>query len=156
MNGLPTELRELVPDDLSALLALERANPSTSWSAVQWAAALAEKTAAVLGIWCEQELAGHAVLVSLGLDAELQAIMVAPRWRRRGLARRLLDGIIERAAGWGSETLLLEVRAGNDAALALYRRAGFVEDGYRRDYYPALDSGGREDACLMSHTLIIE
>lgn len=156
MSGPSIELRELVPDDLPELLALERASPSTPWSEAQWTAALADKTTAVLGARCEEELVGHAVLVRLGFDAELQAIVVAPRWRRQGLARRLLDGIIERAAGWGSETLLLEVRAGNDAALALYRRAGFIADGYRRGYYPALNGGGREDACLMSRTLIIE
>lgn len=166
MSDTSIELRELAPDNLSELLALERANPSTPWSDAQWAATLvdaaldentaAENTTAVLGIWCGEELVGHAVLVSLGLDAELQAIVVAPRWRRQGLARRLLDGVIEQAAGWGSEALLLEVRAGNDAALALYRQAGFIEDGYRRGYYPANNGSGREDACLMSRTLFTE
>lgn len=159
MSTPTIELRALGPDDLPALLALERAYPSTPWSEAQWAATLAEAglaegTAAVLGVWCEQELAGHAVLVNLGLDAELQAVAVAPRWRRRGLARRLLDGVIERAAGWGSEALLLEVRAGNAPALALYRQAGFVADGYRKGYYRALEGDGREDACLMSRALV--
>ncbi|HSH49289.1 MAG TPA: GNAT family N-acetyltransferase [Halomonas sp.] len=163
MSTPAIELRALGPDDLPALLALERASPSTRWSEAQWAAVLveaglAEKTTAVLGVWCEEQLAGHAVLVNLGLDAELQAIAVAPPRRRRGLARRLLDGVIEHAVGWGSEALLLEVRAGNAPALALYRRAGFVADGYRRGYYPALgsavESDGREDACLMSRALV--
>lgn len=149
---------DLTEGDLAALLAFERASPSTPWSERQWAAmladaGLAENATAVLGIWCEERLAGHAVLANTGLDAELQAIAVAPQWRRRGLARRLLDGVIERAGAWGSETLLLEVRAGNRAALALYRQAGFSGDGYRRGYYPALDGSGREDACLMSRIL---
>lgn len=149
------QLGELTEKDLAALLALERDCPSTPWSEAQWAAALAdtrsvESNTSVLGTWCEQQLAGHAVLVNLGIDAELQAIMVAPARRRHGLGQRLLAGVIERAGFWASERLLLEVRAGNVAALALYYQAGFVLDGVRKHYYPAQDGGGREDACLMS------
>ena len=44
--------------------------------------------------------------------------------------------------------LSLEVRAGNDAAKALYRKFGFTEDGVRPNYY----SNG-EDAILMSCTV---
>jgi ribosomal-protein-alanine N-acetyltransferase len=40
---------------------------------------------------------------------------------------------------------LLEVRRSNDAAIALYRSAGFSENGVRRGYYS--DNG--EDAALM-------
>lgn len=149
------QLGELTEKDLAALLALERGCPSTPWSEAQWAAVLAdtrsvESNTSVLGAWCEQQLVGHAVLVNLGVDAELQAIMVVPARRRHGLGQRLLAGIIERADFWSSERLLLEVRAGNAAALALYYQAGFVLDGVRNHYYPAPGGGGREDACLMS------
>lgn len=148
-------LSELGKKDLGVLLALERACPSTAWSEGQWAAALADTAPAgsdtsVLGIWHDQQLVGHAVLVNLGIDAELQAIMVTPAWRRHGLGQRLLAGVIERAGLWASERLLLEVRAGNAAALALYYQVGFVLDGVRKSYYPAQDGAGREDACLMS------
>ncbi|MGO2132193.1 MAG: GNAT family N-acetyltransferase [Halomonas sp.] len=146
-------LGELADKDLASLLALERLYPSTPWSEAQWAAALTDTASAdsdtsVLGIWHKKQLAGHAVLVNLGIDAELQAIMVTPAWRRHGLGQRLLAGVIERAGLWASERLLLEVRASNSAALALYRRAGFELDGVRKDYYAARE--GREDACLMS------
>ena len=47
--------------------------------------------------------------------------------------------------------MLIEVRPGNLAALALYRRHGFIEIGRRRNYYPA--QGGREDAIVMARDL---
>ena len=48
----------------------------------------------------------------------------------------------------GVSRLLLEVRAGNAAAIGLYRKYGFIETGRRKNYYP-LPEGGYEDAILM-------
>ena len=45
----------------------------------------------------------------------------------------------------GVTALTLEVRTGNEAAQAMYRRFGFAPAGIRRDYYP--DTG--EDALVM-------
>jgi ribosomal-protein-alanine N-acetyltransferase len=47
--------------------------------------------------------------------------------------------------------MVLEVRASNAAAIALYRSAGFEQIGLRRGYYPA--ANGREDALLMGRVL---
>ena len=43
---------------------------------------------------------------------------------------------------------MLEVRASNAAAIALYEQLGFQHVGRRRGYYP-----DGEDACLMNLTL---
>ena len=55
-------------------------------------------------------------------------VWVAPEFRRRGVARRLLD----RAVGWcrssGYGSLRLEVNARNAPARALYAATGFVEE----------------------------
>lgn len=146
-------VRRLGPADLVALSSLEQAASAGPWTQTQLQAALADPDTRVFGIEHETCLAGHAVVVRLPFDAELQAILVAREARRQGVARRLLAAVIEQAQGWGSERLLLEVRAGNEAALALYRRAGFGEDGRRRGYYPARTAGQREDALLMSRPL---
>ncbi|WP_163558141.1 GNAT family N-acetyltransferase [Halomonas sp. NO4] len=144
---LPRRLDAL---ELAALEALEATQPSP-WSARQLKAALSDPLTVVLGIDGEDALAGHAVVARLPFEAELQALLVASVWRRQGLAGRLLAGVIDQARAWGSERLLLEVRAGNAPARALYARAGFVEDGRRRGYYPSWDGAGpREDAVLMS------
>ncbi|MDI5890112.1 GNAT family N-acetyltransferase [Halomonas rhizosphaerae] len=147
----PAEVvRRLVPADLATLSALELAASSAPWSPDQLQAALDDSDTRVFGIEREACLIGHAVVVRLPFDAELQAILVAREARGQGAAGRLLAAVIEQAQGWRSERLLLEVRAGNAAALALYRGAGFGEDGRRRGYYPAGAAGQREDALLMS------
>lgn len=150
----PTEtVRRLGPADLAALSSLEQAASPAPWTPNQLQAALADPGTRVFGIEHEACLVGHAVVVRLPFDAELQAILVAREARRQGMAGRLLAAVIEQAETWCSERLLLEVRAGNEAALALYRGAGFAEDGRRRGYYPARTGGQREDALLMSRPL---
>jgi len=156
-----------------SLAALEAAHGwVTAGSASQLVATLRDPVTRVVGLLAETNeamaegvVAGYAVVARLPFEAELQAILVDRRWRGCGLARRLLAAVVDQAREWGSERLLLEVRAGNAAAIGLYRAAGFREDGVRRGYYPPLRSGAshapetppprqagavREDALLMS------
>ncbi|MCE8042781.1 GNAT family N-acetyltransferase [Billgrantia desiderata] len=148
-------VRRLSLGDLERLVALERQQPR-HWSAGQLQAALEDRDCCVFGIEVEDALVAHAVVARLPFEAELQAMLVAPAMRRRGLAATLLTAVVTQCRRWGSERLLLEVRAGNAAAVALYRRAGFNEDGRRRGYYPPLEGttgANREDAILMSRRL---
>ena len=60
-----------------------------------------------------------------------------PAFRRRGIGSALLDELTEEAARRHAGSIFLEVRESNDAARAMYRKAGFVEKGIRRNYYHA-------------------
>ena len=71
----------------------------------------------------------------LGPEGEILTLGVAPAWRRRGVARVLLQDLIVRARAGGAQRLLLEVAADNAAALALYTSFGFARQGIRRHYY---------------------
>jgi ribosomal-protein-alanine N-acetyltransferase len=62
-------------------------------------------------------------------------VAVAPGWRRRGIGRWLLRFAMGKAARAGARRALLEVRAGNAEARALYADMGFARLGIRRDYY---------------------
>ncbi|MCE9681414.1 GNAT family N-acetyltransferase [Halomonas alkalisoli] len=144
-----TVLRRLGVADLARLVALERTH-SRPWTRDQLETLLTDGAVCVLGVEAEGQLAGHAVVARLPFDAELQAMLVAPLMRRRGLAASLLAAVIDQALRWESERLLLEVRASNSGAVALYRKAGFDEDGRRRGYYPALESPALKNPDLKS------
>ncbi|MDR5906289.1 GNAT family N-acetyltransferase [Franzmannia qiaohouensis] len=151
-------LRTLDADWLEAVERIEALGQPAPWSRVQLMGALTDPRGSVWGVGmgepAREGLCGFAVLARQPFDAELQTITVVPGGRRRGLAGRLVMALIDQARGWGSERLLLEVRASNQAALALYRRSGFRDDGVRRGYYPPLGGcGAREDAVLMSFPL---
>ena len=78
-------------------------------------------------------------------------LMVAGSHRRRGIGTALLDA----AVAWGRESdvhkLELHVFPWNTAAIALYERYGFVQEGYRRNHYRRSDE--YVDAILMAYYL---
>lgn len=72
----------------------------------------------------------------LGLDeAELLRVAVAPECRRAGIGRALVAAGLAHLAALGLDSCHLEVRAGNDPALALYAGLGFLRVGLRPRYY---------------------
>ena len=68
-------------------------------------------------------------------QAEVLTLAVMPEVRRKGVASGLLREAQVQAEAAGAKALFLEVSAGNEPALALYRGAGFIEVGRRRRYY---------------------
>jgi ribosomal-protein-alanine N-acetyltransferase len=90
-------------------------------------------------------LAGYAGLLVPGPEADVQTIAVAPSAQGRGVGTRLLRALTERAARSGARSLLLEVRADNAPAVALYQREGFERISVRRRYYQP----GDVDAWIM-------
>jgi len=87
---------------------------------------------------------GFSLVRSIAGESELLLLAVLPGWHREGIGTRLLDDFIDRARLDGLARVHLEVRDGNPA-VAMYRAAGFVPVGRRRNYYRGLD-GLRFDA----------
>jgi ribosomal-protein-alanine N-acetyltransferase len=97
--------------------------------------------------------AGGFILVrTVGGEAEVLTLAVAPASRRRGLGRALVDGAVAGAGASGAEAIFLEVAADNAAALALYNAAGFERVGLRRGYYPRVE-GLAVDALTLRRAL---
>lgn len=150
-------IAELRVGDEAALIALEAQARSGASEVLLKEALTGAQTGSdycVLGRFQKEELVGYAVLARLSFEAELQAIGVLLACRHSGIGSELMQAVLNKAVEWQSERLLLEVRAGNEAAIGLYQRLGFNLDGRRKNYYPAaLGTTGREDAWLMSRTL---
>mgnify|MGYP005848928775 CR=1 FL=1 len=72
--------------------------------------------------------------------ADVTKLLVHPSFRRRGIARRLMDRLEETARALGRSLLTLDTRTG-DAAEPLYRSLGFVAVGTIPGY--CLDPSGR-------------
>jgi len=82
-------------------------------------------------------------------ELHLVTIAVAPLQQRRGIGTRLMEEIFARGRSIGSQIITLEVRAGNEAARALYGAFGFREVAIRPRYYP----NDHEDAIVMVREL---
>ena len=140
-------LRDMTPADLPAVLAMEEElfAPDT-WTAAMYRDELrrtdtrhylvAEDGAGVIG---------YAGLIAYPEEAHIATIGVTGARQGEGIGARLLDTLLAEA-DTRSQVVLLEVRADNEAAQALYRRRGFTEIGRRRGYYQPSGT----DAVVMS------
>ena len=75
-------------------------------------------------------------------------MLVDREWRGRGVGSALIQAAIDWARGHGLHKLSLEVFAHNTAAIALYRKCGFVEEGHRVRHYRRA-SGELWDSLVM-------
>ena len=96
-------------------------------------------------------VAGFLVLSLTGEESELLTIIVAPRWRSKGVGNALMQAVFDDLMGSETKTMFLEVDEANSAALALYQRLGFENVGTRPGYYPQKD-GTRATALVMRYT----
>lgn len=123
------------PGDVAAVAELEARSFSTPWRAATFHRLL-ERSA--VDLWVVEEegrVVAYAVVWRVLDQAELANIAVREEARGRGLGARLLQHALDRARVAGVRTVYLEVRVSNEAALRMYRRAGFRETGRRRGYY---------------------
>lgn len=110
--------------------------PDDAWSVEQFWQELAQPTRRYLIARDGATVAGYAGLFVLAPDADVQTVAVSPDHQGRGIARQLLEGLLRPAEEAGVTHTMLEVRDGNDAALALYARLGFDRISVRPRYYP--------------------
>lgn len=137
-------------EDVPALLALEKACfGGEAFTDTQLRQLLSARYGLAMGIWEDSLLVGAALLEVLVPESELHSLAMLPGKRRRGLGAALLKSALSAARKRGATEMFLEVRRSNQAAIALYERAGFAALSVRRGYY----SHPREDALVMRKRL---
>ena len=93
------------------------------------------------------------ILVRVAADeSEILTLATLPVSRRLGLARALVEAGGAEAFRLGARRMVLEVAADNDAALSLYRKAGFTAAGRRPGYY-LRPTARATDAVILSAAL---
>ena len=133
---------ELVP----AIAEIERLCFSHPWSENALQEELFNDTACFIAAVTETgEVAGYAGLHCVLDEGYIDNVAVRPEYRRQGVAGELLGAFL-RFGQANLAFLTLEVRASNEAAIALYAKYGFQEVGRRKHYYDA----PKEDAILMT------
>jgi RimJ/RimL family protein N-acetyltransferase len=75
------------------------------------------------------DVVGHITVGVASYGVADIGMLLAEEWRGRGLGTALLEAGLDWAARAGAHKAALEVWPHNEAALALYKRAGFNEEG---------------------------
>jgi ribosomal-protein-alanine N-acetyltransferase len=146
---MPVVIRPAVLNDVPSILAIEQQAPSAShWTFEQYnqlvnsgivlvAEPAGEEAGQLCGFLCAQAVAG---------EWEIENVVVASGFLRRGIADELMRELIRYAEIKAASAILLEVRESNLPARSLYEKRRFREVGRRRVYY----SNPVEDAILYA------
>ena len=78
-------------------------------------------------------------------EGEITNVAVLPEYRGAGIASRMLRTLLGESIKRGMTAFTLEVREGNDPAVSLYRKFGFITEGIRTGFY----ENPVEDALIM-------
>ncbi len=154
--------------DLNLVLELESASHIHPWSEKNFSDSL------LAGHWayCIRPMAGklvkdfhtnlpilwgYCILFPAVDELHLLNITVSPKFRRLGIASRIMQVIEGVAFRQKFPKIILEVRPSNVSAVKLYESAGYDVIGVRKNYYP-LNPGSnlREDAHVMAKTIMLD
>ena len=143
-------VRPMRETDLPRIHRIELASYDYPWSLGNFR----DSMQAGYSVWvreAEGEVIGYYVMMAAAGEAHLLNMTIAPIWRGHGLGRELLEHCLASARAHRAESLFLEVRPSNTAALALYQSSGFIDLAVRPDYYPGRT--GPEDAVIMKRDM---
>ena len=151
-NEFPApEIRPMHELDVPVVVSIERAAYQFPWSEGIFRDCLR------VGYVCRlievgTDIAGYGIMSIGAGEAHILNVCVRDDYRGRGLARKILLYLIDRARAAGMYEAFLEVRPSNTTAARLYYSLGFEQVGVRRGYYQA--TNGREDASVLRRLLL--
>ena len=146
-SDYPYRLEPARLGDAALLADMSQAHVETglrpAWGAtrIRWHVRDAESV--VLTARLAATVAGFAIMRYGDDVAHLNLLAVDPAYRRRGIARALVQWLEESALTAGTFIIGLELRAGNEPARALYRALGYRELGQIPGYYQGVESAIR-------------
>lgn len=145
------KIRTMEDRDVKAIAELEIACFSDPWSESSIASELNSRLSYWLVAEVDGKVVGYIGSQSVLDAADMMNLAVAPAYRRQGIGESLVNALVAHLQQKGIIALLLEVRASNDPAIALYRRLGFEQVGHRPNYY----HHPKEDALIMRKELTV-
>lgn len=143
-------IRRMTVDDFDAVLELQRASFTNPWSAELVRREMSHDWSTILlaedeGPDGRPRLLGFLIYWLVHDELHVLNLATNPRYRRRGVGRRLMEVSLQTGRLHKCSLATLEVRRSNEPAIALYRAFGFRAVGVRPNYY--VDEG--EDAIVM-------
>lgn len=132
----PPAIAEASLRDAAPIAGLHAASFRRGWTEDEIESLLTDRSVVAHRAMIGSNFAGFIMSRFAADEAEILTVAVAANYRGRSIARALLRHHLGRLMAFGVRKVFLEVEEGNDPAIRLYRRAGFVDAGRREGYYP--------------------
>lgn len=142
------EIRRAVPKDSSEIAKAEEEIFPDPWSEKDITSLISTEGSMCYTALSDGRVIGYLIGRQIAPEGEIYRLATLPKYRRRGVAYRLLDYTVKCERGRGLENLFLEVREHNLPARRLYSSYGFREIGIRKKYYKNPD----DNAIIMLHS----
>lgn len=136
---------DMTPAHLPDILKVEQESFSRPWTEAMFCEELAGRFSVYRAVIEDGKAVAYMGMWILADEGHITNVAVAKDYRRRGIAKALIEDFIALAKAKELALMTLEVRVSNESAIALYRSMGFTEVGRRKNYYES-----REDALLMT------
>ncbi len=147
MTELGLTFRRMTVEDIQQVMIVEEEVYEFPWTERIFSDCIRVGYQCWLGLQ-NQLIVGHAVISVTTDESHMLNLSIAVKHQRKGFGRQFVNFLVQQAGLHNAQTMLLEVRPSNVAAINCYNAAGFNEIGSRKDYYPAPE--GREDALLFA------
>ena len=128
-------IRRATAEDIPILLKLEASVFSVPWTEAALGSHLAADYTLSLLLFEDDLPVGYLLAGFTPPEGELYRLAILQKKRRSGYGRRLLAAFFDEAKERGADSLWLDVREHNAAAISLYRSAGFSPVLKRENYY---------------------
>lgn len=138
-------IREMQAADVEAASRIESEAFSMPWSARDFLEMVEADYAYYYVAELDGEIAGCCGIRNMAGEGEITNVVVAASHRKKGIGRKMMEYMLERAEGNGMGNCTLEVRVSNQPAIRLYESLGFKSEGVRPGFYEK----PREDALIM-------
>ena len=135
-------------EDILAVSRLEEESfGGEAWSYATLVSAF--ESSASFGLVAEEdgEIVGYGCITCAADTSDLENVVVVEEYRRSGIGRAIVEGLLAEAKQRGAEKTFLEVRVSNVAAMTMYLKSGFVGVYARTRYY-----ADGEDCLVMCKT----
>ncbi|HON80627.1 MAG TPA: ribosomal protein S18-alanine N-acetyltransferase [Spirochaetota bacterium] len=141
-------IRNAVHEDIIPVSEIENAVFHSPWSISN----LEKERTASFSIFLVAEtkagsIVGYITAWNVHGEIQLNRIAVIDEYRRTGLGTILFSELLKACTPYHPSKILLEVRESNTAARNFYRSLGFIENGFRKNYYHD------DNAVLLEYTV---
>jgi len=143
------KIERVEPKDIKDIIEIEKNCFKDPWSSFSFESELTNADSIFLKAIEDDKMIGYIIIRKLLDEFHIMNVAIAPEYRRKGFAQKLIDHMFENLSS--GKLLLLEVRKSNQAAISLYQKNGFTLLHTRKAYY----SDG-EDAVVMMKEIIKE
>ena len=136
-------------NDAKELSRLDEKCFSSPWSEASFSNEASNPLAQYVIAKADEKVVGYAGFWQVVDEGQITNIAVLNEYRRKGIARQMLEILIQKAKERQISVLSLEVRESNFSAISLYEKFEFHKVGLRKDYY----KNPTENAVLMDLTI---